>query len=240
MTINEVVEGVLCTAMTTQDETTHKLAIAVLGAGKIGLGAGRLWLRAGHQVIFGVRRAGSAGAATAEFAAARETNVPEAAAAANIVLLAVPFSATAELVGDLGAELRGRIVIDATNPVGTSPEGHVISTLGADVTAGGRMSTLLPESAVVRAYTHVPFELLESRGATQSGRWGMAIAGDDEEAKGVVAELVTASGYIPVDLGGLDASAPLDPGGALFPHIFTPADMRARVEEARRVGQQRC
>jgi 8-hydroxy-5-deazaflavin:NADPH oxidoreductase len=230
MTVNGHVD-VLCAAMTTQDETPHTPAIAVLGAGKIGLGAGRLWLRAGYPVTFGVRRARSADAATTEFAAARETTVSEAAAAANVILLAVPFPATAELVSDLAAELHGRIVIDATNPVGTSPEGRVISTLDAGVTAGGRMSTLLPESAVVRAYTHVPFELLESRGATQAGRWGMAIAGDDEHAKGVVAGLVTASGYVPVDLGGLDASAPLDPGGALFPHIFTPADMQARLAE---------
>lgn len=230
---------VRCAAMTTLDETPLKPAIAVLGAGKIGLGVGRLWLRAGYPVIFGVRRAGSADAATAEFTVARETTVSEAADATNVVMLAVPFATTAEVVCDLAAKLRGAIVIDATNPVGTSPEGRVISTLDAGVTAGGRMSRLLPESAVVRAYTHVPFELLESRGATQPGRWAMAIAGDDEQAKGVVAGLVTASGYVPVDLGGLHASAPLDPGGALFPHIFTPADMRARLEEVAQPPQQR-
>jgi 8-hydroxy-5-deazaflavin:NADPH oxidoreductase len=216
--------------MTTQDETP-KPAIAVLGAGKIGLGAGRLWLRAGHPVVFGVRRAGSAESATAEFDAAREATVSEAAGAVSVVLLAVPFSATSAVAGDLASELRDTIVIDATNPVGTSPEGRVISTLGADLTAGEYTSRLLPESAIVRAYTHVPFELLESRGATQPGRWGMAIAGDDGRAKDVVAALVAASGYVPVDLGGLRESAPLDPGGALFPHIFTPADMRARLAE---------
>jgi 8-hydroxy-5-deazaflavin:NADPH oxidoreductase len=73
-------------------------------------------------------------------------------------------------------------------------------------------------------------ELLVSRGTSQTGFWAVAIAGDVPAAKLLVAELVRDTGFIPVDIGVLAKSAPLDPGGILFPHMFTEADMRAALK----------
>jgi 8-hydroxy-5-deazaflavin:NADPH oxidoreductase len=201
--------------------------IAVLGAGQIGLPIGRHWLAAGHQVTFGSRDpqrlkpliepwGESASAAT----------YAEAAANADVALLSVPFPALDDLLAELGGPLSGKVVLDATNPMGLSEQGRIISTLGDGLTQGRRTAKLLPDSAVARAFSHVMDELLWSRGSNQRHFWGMALAADDESARDAATALVHDAGFVPVDLGGLDDSAALDPGGALFPHMFTPADLR--------------
>jgi hypothetical protein len=156
----------------------------------------------------------------------------EAAEAGDMVLLSMPHPALAEVVQLVGHHLAGKIVIDATNPVVLTQDGRVVSTLAPGLTQGRDTARLLPDSVVVRAFTHVMDELLWSRGTRQRHFWGMALAGDNAEAKRTVADLVYDAGFTPVDLGGLDDSAPLDPGGSVFPHMFTPADLRAVVEAA--------
>lgn len=209
-------------------DSGQKYSIAVIGAGKIGQAVGQLWLRAGHTVCFGSRSPeklfsflkGIGGSSSVQ-------SIEQAAAQSEIVFLAIPNSAVAELAPSLKSVLSGKIVIDATNPFALSPEGRIISSLGADMTAGSRMASLFPQSIIVRAFSHVMDELLVSRGTKQSGLWAMAIAGDDPAAKQVVSALVSDTGFVPEDIGTLAESSPLDPGGKLFPHMFTVADMRA-------------
>ncbi len=208
--------------------TSH--SIAVIGAGKIGRAVGELWLRAGHSVCFGSRIPENLSVfaeAMGERASAR--SVAEAAAAGEIIFLAIPYPAVDELIPSLQSFLSGKVVIDATNPFALSPAGGIVSSLDPGRTAGSRMASLLPQSMVVRAFSHVMDELLVSRGTTQSGLWAMAIAGDDPAAKQTAASLVRDAGFVPEDIGLLAESSPLDPGGILFPHMFTPADMRAAL-----------
>lgn len=213
--------------MTNNKKLRH---ISVLGAGKIGQAVGQLWLRAGHSVCFGVREPAKL-AVLVETLGPRASvkSIKAAAAEGEVILLAVPYQAVDELVALVGSELADKVVLDATNPFGFSPEGRVISTLGSGHTAGSRLATLLPKSAIVRAFTHVMDELLVSRGTSQAGLWAMAIAGDDPAAKWLATELVRDTGFVPVDIGTLAESAPLDPGGVLFPRLLTEADMRAAL-----------
>jgi predicted dinucleotide-binding enzyme len=201
--------------------------IAVLGAGNIGRPIGRHWVTAGHTVTFGSRTPD----ALAAFAGglgehARAASHSEAARAADVVLLSVPGPALADLLSAVAGALAGKIVIDATNPMGLSEDGRIISTLGPGLTQGRRTAAMLPASRVARAFTHVMDELLWSRGTGQAHFWGMAMAADDPAARDVTGDLVHDAGFTPVDLGGLDDSGPLDPGGVIFPHMFTPADLR--------------
>jgi len=202
--------------------------VAVLGGGNIGRPIGRHWAAAGHSVTFGSRDPGRLRLALAtDGIPATTATYPDAARAADIVLLAVPYPAYEDLLTATRDALVGSIVVDATNPMGLSPDGRIVSTLGTGLSQGRRTAKLLPESRIVRAFSHVMDELLWSRGTQQRHFWGMAVAGDDDDAKTAVAGLVSDAGFTPVDLGGLDDSLPLDPGGVLFPHMFTPADLRA-------------
>ncbi|MFJ8982404.1 NADPH-dependent F420 reductase [Streptomyces sp. NPDC102282] len=204
------------------------LRVGILGAGSIGRPLGRHWSAAGHQVTFGSRSperlsdfvsTACPGARAAGLAETAETN--------DVLLLSVPYPAWEELLQQVGDALSGKLIIDATNPMGLSDQGNIISTLAPGLTQGRHSSKALPGSTVVRAFTHVMDELLWSRGTQQRHFWGVAYAGDDAGAKETVRSLIHDAGFTPVDLGGLDDSASLDPGGPLFPHMFTPADLRA-------------
>lgn len=206
-------------------------SLSIVGAGKIGRAVGRHWLRAGHRVTFGVRsplRPESGPDPVDD--RLRVVSIPDAIDAGNPILLAVPYAALDELTRTVGARLVGKIVIDAVNPAGSSPDGHLVSTLPFGVTAGTDLAHRLPGATIVRAFSHVMDELLVSRGTNQPLRWAMAVAGDDPDAKRITSDLVRDTGFTPVDIGDLAGSAPLDPGGILFPNMFTPADLRSAIE----------
>lgn len=215
-------------------KTEQKKQISILGAGKIGMALATLWLRAGHPICLGSRNPAKLRSTVDRL----DMNISvkslkEAAAASDIILIAVPYPAIETLVAEIKNEVGSKLIIDASNPFGFSPEGHVISTLGPHLTEGTRMANLLSQSHVVRAFTHILDELLVSRGTKQAGLFAIAIAGDDVTAKSIVASLVSDTGFVPVDIGTLAESAPLDPGGILFPQIFTPADMRLTLQKSK-------
>lgn len=204
--------------------------ISILGAGKIGQALAQLWLRAGHTVCLGMRSPEKLVGMVETFGSQLTAkSIKEAASEGEVVLLATPYSAVNELTTLVSDELVGKIVLDATNPVSFSPEGRIISTLNSEYTAGSYMAKLLPKSTIIRAFSHVMDELLVSRGTSQAGTWAIAMAGDDSTAKLLVAELIRDTGFVPVDIGTLVQSAPLDPGGVLFPHMFSEADMHAAL-----------
>src|SRR3954454_20816315 len=82
--------------------------IAVIGSGNIGATIGEAWRRAGHDVAFASRSPEPP----------RTVAIPDAIAAAEVVLLAVPGGAVPDLLAEHGDALDGRVVIDATNDVG--------------------------------------------------------------------------------------------------------------------------
>jgi 8-hydroxy-5-deazaflavin:NADPH oxidoreductase len=105
-------------------DMTQKYKIAILGGS--GAEGGGLALRlaaAGHTVTIGSRSADKAQAAAAEFTALLDgktihgTDNRAAAAGAEIVILTVPYAGQRALVEEVLAELRGKILIDATAPL---------------------------------------------------------------------------------------------------------------------------
>jgi predicted dinucleotide-binding enzyme len=153
--------------------------ISIIGAGKIGLALATLWLRAGHTVFLSSRHPEKLKKTVNELGLNAEIkSVKEAAQRGDIIVLSVPYDAVDEVTSDIQIEVKNKIIIDTTNPFGFSPEGHVISTLGNNITAGSRMASLLPNSTIVRAFTHIMEELLVSRGTKYPGLFAVAIAGD--------------------------------------------------------------
>lgn len=92
------------------------MRVAVVGTGFIGGILGRALAGAGHRVVFGSRHPGDDGVAGSS--GADVTSVGDALVGADVVILALPGSAVAELVADHGDALAGPVVIDATNRMG--------------------------------------------------------------------------------------------------------------------------
>lgn len=170
------------------------LRVALLGGtGEQGRGLGRRLAMAGHPVVIGSRDAGRAAAAAAELS----TSAPggtitglanaDAAAAAEVVIAAVPWEGHGDLLASLAGVLRGRILIDCVNPLGFDKQGAYALPV-AEGSAAQQAAALLPESRVVAAFHHVPAPLLLDP-AVGAIDCDVMVLGDDREATDIVIAL---------------------------------------------------
>ena len=142
------------------------LTVAVLGGtGPQGRGLVRRWAAAGIATVVGSRDARRAAAIAAELAEAtggvvRGLANPEAAAAGDVVVVAVPYEGHAALLGSLSRELAGKIVVDCVNPIGFDKQGPYPLQV-PDGSAAQEAAALLPDSVVVAAFHHVSAVLLD-------------------------------------------------------------------------------
>jgi 8-hydroxy-5-deazaflavin:NADPH oxidoreductase len=133
--------------------------VTVIGTGFIGGTLGRALSSSGQQVVFGSRHpesdevAGGTGAAV--------MSVAESLAAPDVVILALPGGAVAELVAELGAALRGKLVIDATNQMGAAVA-NARAQLPADVRYARAFNTLGGENLADPVFAGGPADMFFS------------------------------------------------------------------------------
>lgn len=203
------------------------MRLGVIGAGHIGGNVARRAALAGYDVTvsFARDRSGLSALAAEIGGAAGE---PADAARADLVVLSVPWGAIDEALAQAGS-LAGRIVIDTTNQFG---RGGWLDLDG--LTAARYNADRMPGAAYTKCFNTLTSAFQESA-ATRTGddRVVQWIAGDDAAAKAAVAELVEKSGYVPVDLAGIDGcsvmEAPRRPG-AVYGEEYRQADAAAVVE----------
>ena len=206
------------------------MRIGVLGSGRIGATAARLFAQAGHDVrIANSRGPESLRDLVGELGPRVEAATPaEAVRFGEVVLAAVPWRAR-ESLREYGP-YDGKIVVDATNPYG--PDG--VEDLGDD-TSSEIVSRLVPGARVVKAFNTMRFDRLGGEGrpdAPEDERLALFVAGDDAEAKEVVARLVREVGFAPVDVGSLRDGGRQQPGAPIYNVPLTGAEGRAAVAEA--------
>jgi 8-hydroxy-5-deazaflavin:NADPH oxidoreductase len=171
--------------------------IAIVGAGRIGGNAARLWSRAGHDVLIcfsrhpdqlAARAAGlgdHVGAATPSHAVAN----------ADVVMLAVPWDAIDQALEEAGS-LAGKVVVDATNQYGTGPkpaDGQTVAEFN---------SARMPGARYVRGFNTLTSGFqAEASNRPADQRAVLFICGDYPSAKGIVAKLIDDAGFAAVDLG---------------------------------------
>jgi 8-hydroxy-5-deazaflavin:NADPH oxidoreductase len=206
------------------------MRIGVIGAGRIGGGAARLLARSGHEVLLSFSRDPERLRAQAEEIGAQAGTPAEAAAFGDVVILAVPWPAIDDAVAQAGS-LDGKVVIDTTNPFGAGgwevPEGRTTTQLNHE---------RLPGAKVVKSFNTLTAAFQqEAAGRTGDERVAMFLAGDDAEAKAVVARLIDDAGFDPVDAGTAAQSGILEAprrDGAVYGEEYRKADALAAVEAA--------
>ncbi len=176
------------------------MRIGIIGSGRIGGNLGRLLADAGHEVLFSFSRdpAKLQALAAAAGAAARAGSPGEAAAFGEVVVLSVPWALIDDALTAAGS-LAGQIVIDTTNQFG--PGGLV--RLPAGRTAAEVNADRLPGARLVKSFNTLTagFQAQAAR-RPPAARVAMFLAGEDGQAKQVVAGLIAEVGFEPVDLGG--------------------------------------
>jgi 8-hydroxy-5-deazaflavin:NADPH oxidoreductase len=178
--------------------------ITIIGSGSVGRALGNGWRKAGHSITFGARDPGGK-AADLKQQGFTVVEIGAAARTADVVVLAVPWSAVTATVKALGALAR-KIVVDATNPLNPNLE----LALGFTDSAGETVARLAPGARVVKAFnTTGSNNMADSRYA--AAKLMMPVAGDDAEAKTIVLALAADLGFEPVDVGPLAMSRYLEP-----------------------------
>ena len=191
----------------------RKMRIGMIGSGNVGSALGRVWAKAGYEVMFSSRNLDSDKKLAAEVGANARAGTPqEAAAFGEILVFAVPYGALPELGKTLADSIKGKVVIDACNPF-AQRDGDIANQARAKG-AGLVSAELLPGARIVRAFNAVGAARMGTA-HQEPGRIGMPIAGDDKQAIEVASRLIRDIGYEPVLVGGLAMGKYLMPGTPL-------------------------
>lgn len=187
------------------------LKIGIIGAGNMGGPLGLAWAAAGHQVLWASRNPGELMPLVQQ--AAPRASAGYAAAAAyfgDVVVLAVPPGGVPALGQEIGALLRGKIVIDMTNPR-ADRDGEEQTAEWLAMGTGEAMARYLPGARVVKAFNALSFRMLENP-APDGVRIAVPIAGDHADDRERVAALVRDAGFEPVIVGPLARAKEFDRG----------------------------
>lgn len=130
----------------------------------------------------------------------------------DIVVLAVPYPALADVVATRGEQLAGRIVVDISNPVNFQTFDSL--TVAADGSATAELAAALPDSKVLKAF-NANFAGTLSSGTAGPVPTTVLIAGDDGDAKALLTDVVAAAGLRAVDAGALGRARELEALGFL-------------------------
>lgn len=179
------------------------MRITIIGTGRMAVGLGAGWARAGHEVIFASRNPEAKADVAARVKGAKINHIAEALPEAEVVVIAIPYRAVEPFAREYAAQLQGKLVIDISNPFEHLPDNRVA---GAEITA----AAIGPGSRVVAAFKDNFWSTLLEPDDPGGLRRDVHFAGDNEADKQVMARLIEDLGFQPVDCGPLKNARALD------------------------------
>ena len=204
--------------------------IGIVGSGRIGGNLGILLAKAGYEVFFSsrhpamlkelVKTAGSR---------ARAGTVADAVAFGDVIILSLPFKALPELDDSIKGALKGKIVIDTSNPYPQRDGAIADEARNEPGGMGIVVSRLLPGARIVRAFNTVYFDDLKRTVNKAGEKIGIPIAGDDREAVDAAVELTERAGLDPVVTGGLNTSRSFDVGAKVYATGASAREIREKL-----------
>ena len=136
----------------------------------------------------------------------------DAQATGDVVVLAVPYPAVADILAKRGASFAGKVVVDITNPLDFETFDSL--TVPPDSSATAEIAAALPESKVVKAF-NTTFAATLASGTVGANPTTVLIAGDDADAKALLTGIISAAGLRAIDAGPLRRARELEAMGFL-------------------------
>jgi predicted dinucleotide-binding enzyme len=187
------------------------MTYAILGSGAIGSALARQFARSSIDVLIANSRGPeSLAGLVAELGSHVTPTALSDALRADVVILAVPFTAVGEAVQDAAA-WNGRIVVDATNAI-DFPAFTPTDLGGCPSTA--IVAETVPGARVVKAFNTLPAAVLASDPTQDGGRRVLFVSGDDAGANADIAGLIERLGFMPITLGAVAEGGLLQQFGA--------------------------
>jgi len=204
--------------------------IGIVGSGHIGGNLGILLAKGGHEIFFSSRHPDTLKDLVKIIGPRAHTgSVDEAIAFGDVILLSLPLKALAELDDKTKEALKGKIVIDTSNPY---PQRDGVIAEEARREPGGTgtfVARLLPGSRIVRAFNTVYFEDLKKTINKDGEKIGIPIASDDQEGLKAAIELVEHAGLDPVVVGSLNKSKMFDVGTAVYATSASAKEIKKKL-----------
>ncbi|BAL88356.1 putative F420-dependent NADP oxidoreductase [Actinoplanes missouriensis 431] len=206
--------------------------IAVIGAGNIGSQLARRLAGANHDVILANSRGPESLKDLAEELGARAATVADAVAAAEVVVLSIPFVAIPELGQILRDAPASTVIVEMSNYY---PEAGVIEGVAEAASDTAWLSEQVGRP-IIKAWSSIFSRSLALKGRTagEPERVALPVAGDDLEAKKVVMRLVEDTGFEAVDAGSLADSWRVQPGSPAYCTDLDATALRAALARADR------
>ena len=189
------------------------MKVGVLGSGDVAKVLAGGFIKHGHRVMLGTRDAGKLREWVAQHPGAQAGSFADAAKFGELVVLAVKGTAALEAAKAAGAaNLAGKPVIDATNPIAAAPpvNGVLKFFTNLDESLMERLQRALPDAHFVKAFNSVGNSLMINP-QLPGGKPTMFICGNDEEAKVIVRGVCDQFGWDVADMGKAEAARAIEP-----------------------------
>ncbi len=198
--------------MTLSDST-----VAIIGTGNIGSRLAANFAAGGLDFLLAGRNQEAARKLASGLDGHAEVVSADAAVKrADVLVLAVWLDAFEQLIAQYGERLAGKVIVDPTNPVGPDGDGGYRKVIGEKESSGQILAGLLPAGArLVKAFGTLSALSLSAAARQEPERAVQFYAADDDAAGDLVADLIRASGYEPVRVGGLDQAIRIEMFGDL-------------------------
>lgn len=215
----------------TQEKTSKK--VAIIGLGNIGKIVAANLVKGKRPVIVAGRDFSKAQELAAKLGSlAQPMEVSAAIREADIIVLAVWFATIKELLNKYAAELRGKIIVDPSNPIAPDDKGGFKKIIGEKESAGNILSALLPENAkFAKAFGTLSAASLESAAFQKPEAAVLFYATDDTSINEDIEQLIHDNGFEPVHVGGVDQSIRVEVFGDL--HEFGALGKTVTLAEVR-------
>jgi 8-hydroxy-5-deazaflavin:NADPH oxidoreductase len=186
------------------------MKIAFIGVGNVGAPLADRLQKLDHQVVIAARDPQSQTVQTAlnQNPSLLVESPLDAVKSSDVVFLVTPFSAIESALTPLRTALSGKILVDCINPIGA----NLSHALQSRLSSSEIIQQLVPDARVVKAFTIYGYENFENNQYPGYGdlKPAMLIAGNNSDAKLVVANFCQQLGWEPIDTGNIDMSLHLE------------------------------
>src|SRR5215218_7690107 len=196
------------------------MKVTIIGAGNMGRGIGTRAVTGGHEVEILDRDPADAQKLAEELGGSAKALEPGASFGGEVVVFAVYYPGIKDAVRDYVDQLAGKVVVDITNPVDTETWDRLATPPG--ISSAEETQQLVPEGTPVVKAFNTTFAPTVVAGEVAGQQLDVLIAGDDEAAKGKVAQLAADGGLRPLDVGPLARAQQLEQLGFLHIAIQQP------------------
>ncbi len=193
------------------------MSTVIIGLGNIGSRLAKNLTVGGQKIIVADKTLAKAQKLAGELGSNAEAlPITDAIDKADVLILAIYFDAIKAFIAEHRDRLAGKIIVDPSNPIAPDEKGGFKKIIPENQSSGQVISGLLPAGArLVKAFGTLSAASLASGANRTPERAVLFYATDDPEAGDVVAQLITASGFSPVRVGGIDKSVRIEVFGDL-------------------------